>query len=97
MSISELIFGTGYSLFAFFAAIGIVLFFAALLHVEQHFGHWAQPALIPIIALGICASSLLSGRSLQNAVIRSEVVVAGIPWKIFYSNIIRHINYMLFY
>lgn len=77
MTIPELIFGTGYSLFAFFAAIGIVLFFAALLHVEQHFGHWAQPALIPIIALGICASSLLSGRSLQNAATDLSLGVDG--------------------
>ena len=67
MTAPELIFGSGYSLFALISALGLVLFFATLLHAEQHYGHWAQPAIIPFIALGICVNSLLSGRNLRNA------------------------------
>jgi O-antigen ligase len=67
MTSTEFIFGTGYSIFALISALGLVLFFAVLLHGEQRYGHWARPAMVPIIALGIRASSLLSGRNLQYA------------------------------
>ena len=67
MTASEFFIGAGYSLVAMLAAMGVVLFFATLLHAEQRYGKWAQPAIIPVIALGITASSVLSGRNLQNA------------------------------
>lgn len=67
MSAIEIIFGTGYSLAALLAGLGVIFFFATLLHVERNSGALAQPTFIPTIALGICVSTLLSGRSLTNA------------------------------
>jgi O-antigen ligase len=67
MSAIEIIFGTGYLVAALLAGLGVIFFFATLLHVERHSGALAQPAFIPVIAVGICASTLLSGRSLTNA------------------------------
>jgi len=66
MTTSELFFSSAYSFIVLMAALGAVLFFAVLLNAEKHYGKWTQPLLIPIIATGICLSSLLSGRNLQN-------------------------------
>ncbi|WP_296509189.1 O-antigen ligase family protein [Rhodoferax sp.] len=59
--------GTAYFSVVIFLALILVIFFGALLQLERKRGHWMQMALFPIIAMGITAATLLSGRSLRNA------------------------------
>lgn len=67
MSVIEIALSAGYIGATLLLALGVAIFFAAMVHAERHAGSWIKPAIIPIIALGICISTLLSGRSLANA------------------------------
>ncbi len=77
MSVIEVIFGTAYLSIALLLALGMVVFFAILLHLEKDHGHWAQIAIVPTIAMGITAATLFSGRSLQNVAFDLNLAVGG--------------------
>lgn len=77
MSTIELIFGTAYLATSLLLAVVAVLFVAVLSHLEKHHGKWIQISIIPLIAFGVTASSLLSGRSLQNAAIDLSLNTEG--------------------
>lgn len=67
MNVIEVIFTGGYLFIPLLLALGGVFFLASLIHAERFIGTWLDRAIIPAIAVGICVSSLLSGRSLQDA------------------------------
>jgi O-antigen ligase len=78
MNFTEIIFTGGFLFVPLLLALGGVLFIASLVHVEKFFGTWFDVAIIPAIALGICVSSLLSGRSLQDAAIDLNLNTEGL-------------------
>lgn len=78
MSVLEFLFGAVYFSIAFALAVGCILAFAILLGAEDRLGGWVLPATIPLIALGICTSSLLSGRDLRLAAFDLTLNTAGV-------------------
>jgi O-antigen ligase len=59
-------------------AIGLIIGFGILLQAERTFGSWVAPLMIPLVATGICVSTLLSGRSLQYASFDLNLQSAGV-------------------
>ncbi|WP_298269709.1 O-antigen ligase [Geobacter sp.] len=51
---------------AFVAAVGAIAGIGLFLHAENCRGAWVAPSIIPLLALGIAVSSLLSGRNLTR-------------------------------
>ncbi len=78
MSTAELIFGSLYGGVALLFAICLVIGFGLLLHAERSFGAWVAPLAIPLVALGICVSTLLSGRSLKYASLDLNLQSGGV-------------------
>ena len=78
MTTAELIYGSVYVSMAFLLAAGIVFGLGVLLQAERNYGVWIAPLLVPIAALGISVSTLLSGRSLKYASIDLNLQTSGL-------------------
>ena len=78
MTTAELIYSGVYAGIALLLAASIVFGFGVLLHAERSYGVWIAPLLVPISALGISVSTLLSGRSLKYASIDLNLQTTGL-------------------
>lgn len=77
MSAGELISYAIYFGGAFAAACGIIFGFVSMLQVERRFSDFVVPAVIPLLALGITLSTVLSQRNLSFASFNIELISAG--------------------
>lgn len=77
MSVGELISYFIYFGGAFAAACAVIFAFVSALQVERRYSDFAVPALIPLIALGITLSTLLSKRDLNFASFNIELIGAS--------------------
>lgn len=64
MTTIEILYFAIYSLLALGAAVALVAVLGFSMHAEKLWSTWFVPAIVPLIALGIALSSLLSGRNL---------------------------------
>lgn len=78
MTLVEFIYGSVYIGIAILLALGIIVGFGVLLQAEQKFGSWSAPFVIPVVTIGICVSTLLSGRSLKYASLDLSLQTAGV-------------------
>jgi O-antigen ligase len=67
MTVTEFIYYAVYIGFALMGSVLAIVSLGTMLHAERRLGEWVVPFIIPIVAMAISLSSLLSGRSLKLA------------------------------